>query len=43
MTESEKADMGKRKDLFEDPTNWVPARFKPCSEHDIKRRYSAGS
>ena len=43
MTESEKADLWKPKDLFEDPNDWVPAQFKPGSEHDIKRRYFAGS
>ena len=43
MTESEKADLWKPKDLFDDPKDWVPAQFKPGSEHDIKRRYFAGS
>jgi hypothetical protein len=43
MTESEKADLWKPRDLFEDPNDWVPAQFKPGSEHDIKRRYFAGT
>ena len=29
----------KPQDLFEDWRKWVPAQFKPGSEHDIKRRY----
>ena len=31
------------KDLFEDWTKWVPVHFTAGSEHDIKRRYFAGS
>jgi phosphatidylserine/phosphatidylglycerophosphate/cardiolipin synthase-like enzyme len=31
------------KDLFEDWTKWVPTHFTPGSEHDITRRYFAGS
>ncbi len=30
-------------DLFEDWTQWVPTHFRAGSEHDIKRRYFAGS
>ena len=43
MTESEAAALWRPKDLFEDWKDWVPAHFKPGSEHDIKRRYFAGS
>jgi hypothetical protein len=43
MTEAQKADLWKPKDLFDDPKDWVPAQFSPGSEHDIKRRYFAGS
>jgi hypothetical protein len=43
MTDLEKAALWKPKDLFEDPNDWVPAQFAPGSEHDIKRRYFAGS
>ena len=31
----------KPQDLFEDWRRWIPAQFKPGSEHDIKRRYFA--
>ncbi len=31
------------KDLFEDWKDWVPKQFAPGSEHDISRRYFAGS
>jgi phosphatidylserine/phosphatidylglycerophosphate/cardiolipin synthase-like enzyme len=31
------------KDLFDDWTKWVPKHFTPGSEHDITRRYFAGS
>jgi phosphatidylserine/phosphatidylglycerophosphate/cardiolipin synthase-like enzyme len=31
------------KDLFEDWKKWVPDHFRPGSEHDITRRYFAGS
>ncbi|OGD12354.1 MAG: hypothetical protein A2Y86_08640 [Candidatus Aminicenantes bacterium RBG_13_62_12] len=31
----------KPQDLFENWRDWVPAQFKPGSEHDIKRRYFA--
>jgi hypothetical protein len=43
MTEAEKAALWKPRDLFDDPKDWVPAQFKAGSEHDIKRRYFAGS
>jgi hypothetical protein len=43
MTESEKAALWKPRDLFEDPDDWVPAQFASGSEHEIKRRYFAGS
>lgn len=42
-TESEKAALWKPRDLFENPNDWVPTQFTPGSEHDIKRRYFAGS
>jgi hypothetical protein len=42
-TEAQKADLWKPKDLFDDWKDWVPDQFKPGSEHDIKRRYFAGS
>ena len=43
LTVSEQAALWKPRDLFDDPKDWVPAQFKPGSEHDIKRRYFAGS
>ena len=33
----------KPQDLFEDWKRWVPTNFRSGSEHDIKRRYFAGS
>lgn len=33
----------KPQDLFDDWTKWVPRQFKKGSEHDIKRRYFAGT
>jgi len=33
----------KPQDLFEDWRKWVPQHFRAGSEHDIKRRYFAGS
>ena len=43
MTEAQKADLWKPKDLFDDWKAWVPDQFQPGSEHEIKRRYFAGS
>ncbi len=31
------------RDLFVDPNDWVPKHFQPGSEHDITRRYFAGT